>query len=133
MEFRSGKYTCVLSKMPLNTFDCKYSIKFAKYLKLCNENIDEYNIINPVWNNIIENALPVGIETSRIIIQQLWAYPNLKLLVFEWLNNTVGLQNKKWAVHSPQFSEFGFEGVSTEYEIFFKQKQDALLFKLTWS
>lgn len=86
-------------------------------------------IYNNEWESIIEYK-QYNCPSMQEPLQS--SYPSLKPKVIDWLNNTVGLQNKKWAVHPPSFDKDGFVGSKVVFEIFFLLKRDAILFKLTW-
>lgn len=127
LEFYKGTYFCILNRDPIETFDCRYIIKL--------QNTDPLEPVHAApWDDLIIYQHRVKLYDKKTHIAYLDdRYPVLKESAVEWLNERVGPQNKKWAVHSPQFDEFGFIGSKREFNIFFRHKQDAMLFKLTWA
>ena len=125
MELYTGLYSIYLNRETLESFDCKYAMSVDKFL----EGRDLFIDTNPVWDELLtDETAPMD---SFGVIRR---YPVLKRETVEWLNETVGPQNKKWAVHPVRFDECGdFIGSTVEFPIFFKLKRDAMLFKLTWS
>lgn len=125
MELFTGLYTIYLNRETFESFDCKYAMSIDRYV----ETHDLRAKDNPVWYSLL-NDEPAPVDSFGVTRR----YPALKPETIEWLNDMVGPENKKWAVHPVRFDECGdFIGSTTEFPIFFKLKRDAMLFKLTWA